>query len=77
MFRSSPDRFLSSLGLGFAACMVASAVANFFGDRWTYQQIVSYWWVLLAVVGRAQLLSFEAVLETQEALPPLEPAAAY
>ncbi len=77
LFRSSPDRFLSSLGLGFAACMVASAVANFFGDRWTYQQIVSYWWVLLAVVGRAQLLSFEAVLETQEALPPLEPAAAY
>jgi O-antigen ligase len=76
LFRSSPDRFLSSLGLGFAACMVASAVANIFGDRWTYQQIVSYWWILLAVVGRAQLLGFEATVETQEASSSLEPVAA-
>jgi O-antigen ligase len=76
LFRSSSDRFLSSLGLGFAACMVGAAVANIFGDRWTYQQIASYWWILLAVTGRAQLLGTEAAEEAHEDAPGLEPAAA-
>jgi O-antigen ligase len=77
LYRSGSNRFFSSLGLGFAACMVGAAVANVFGDRWTYQQIASYWWVLLAVVGRAQLLSDEAndkVDQVQAAAPELEPA---
>jgi O-antigen ligase len=75
LFRSSSDRFLASLGLGFAACMVVAAVANFFGDRWTFQQIVSYWWILLAVTGRAQLLASEVKEETHEAALSLEPVA--
>jgi O-antigen ligase len=75
LFRSSSDRFLGSLGLGFAACMVVAAVANFFGDRWTFQQIVSYWWILLAVTGRAQLLASEVKVESHEAAPSLEPVA--
>jgi len=72
--RSASDPFLSSLGVGFAACMVGSAVANIFGDRWTYQQIVAYWWILLAMVGRAQLLSSEVRDEAKDAAPELEPA---
>jgi uncharacterized membrane protein YwzB len=56
LFQSSPDPFHSALGLGFAACMVGVLVVNFFGDRWSYQQINSSLWILLGLVCRARLL---------------------
>jgi O-antigen ligase len=59
LFRSSLDPFYKTLGISFAACIVAATVSNIFGDRWTYQQIAAYWWILLAMVGRAQVLSAE------------------
>lgn len=74
LFRSSSDPLFSSLGVGFSACIVASAVANIFGDRWTYQQIVSYWWILLAMVGRARLLNSDVKVEPNEARTLREPA---
>lgn len=78
LFRQSPDPFLSSLGLGLGASMVGAAVVNFFGDRWSYQQVGSYWWILLAMVCRAQLLSAkpgEELGPESEALPAMVPSA--
>lgn len=60
LFRISSDPLLSSLGLGFAACIVGALVTNFFGDRWSYQQVDSYWWILLALVCRARLLESDS-----------------
>lgn len=57
LFRYAKDPFLSSLGLGLAAWVVCSTVANFFGDRWTgaFLQINGYMWVLGGLVSRALL----------------------
>ena len=57
LFRAAEDPFYSALGLGFAGCIVAAAIANFFGDRWSYIQVDSYLWILLAVVARSRLLA--------------------
>jgi len=40
----------SGLGLGFVALMFSLMVANCFGDRWTYQQVDGYLWILLGCV---------------------------
>lgn len=50
------DRFFQGLALGFGAMMTCVAVVNFFGDRWTFQQVTAYMWVTLALVCRARLL---------------------
>lgn len=53
LFRYAHDPFFSALGLGLAAWVVCAAVANLFGDRWTYFQISGYLWVLAGLVARA------------------------
>lgn len=60
LFRSSSDRFLASLGLGLAVWVVCAAIANFFGDRWTYLQVNGYMWVLGGLVARALLIEQSA-----------------
>jgi O-antigen ligase len=57
LFRDSEDPFLSGLGLGFAGLMVTLAVANFFGDRWTYLQISGYTWTLLGFAVRGRMIT--------------------
>ena len=56
LFWSAQDPFLNSLGLGLASWVVAAAVANFFGDRWTFLQVNGYMWVLAGMVARGLLV---------------------
>jgi len=56
LFRSAQDPFFSTLGLGLAAWVVCTAVANLFGDRWTYFQISGYFWVLAGFLARAMVI---------------------
>jgi putative inorganic carbon (HCO3(-)) transporter len=56
LFRHAKDPFLASLGLGLAAWVVCSIVANCFGDRWTYVQVNGYMWVLGGLVSRGLAL---------------------
>jgi O-antigen ligase len=46
------DRFWRSIGLGFLALLTTALAVNFFGDRWTYQQVDGYLWVVLGCVIR-------------------------
>lgn len=71
LFRDGTDPFFSFLGLGFATSVVGTAVVNVFGDRWSYLQVDSYLWILLAVVCRAWALT-ESPEETD--VPATEPA---
>src|SRR6202040_4175812 len=48
--RAADSPFWSALGLGFVALMVSSGITNCFGDRWTYQQVDGYLWILLGCV---------------------------
>lgn len=57
LFRRATDPLYQGLGLGLFAAMVACLVANFFGDRWTYIEIMGLLWVLVAAALRALELS--------------------
>jgi O-antigen ligase len=58
-FRRAREPFYAALGLGLAAWIVCTAVANLFGDRWTYLQINGYLWVLAGLVARALMIESE------------------
>lgn len=59
VFRAAEDPFFASLGLGLAAWVVCSAVANFFGDRWTFLQVNGFMWVLGGLVARVYVFDEE------------------
>ncbi len=59
LFKTADDPFLQGLGLGFAALVICIAVANLFGDRWTYLPEDGYLWVLLGCVMRAHQIAKE------------------
>src|SRR5208283_1728487 len=44
LFRQAQDDFLASLGLGLSVWVVCAAVANLFGDRWTFLQVNGFMW---------------------------------
>jgi hypothetical protein len=71
LFRKSVDPFLSSLGFGFTVCMVGVLITNVFGDRWSYPQVDSYWWILMALVCRALLLPPESAPGGEPEPPPV------
>jgi len=65
---STDDPFWSALSLGFIALVACAAVVNLFGDRWTYQQVDGYLWILLGCCMRGLVTSrdrppHDAVLE--------------
>jgi putative inorganic carbon (hco3(-)) transporter len=53
LFRQSKDRLYQGLGLGLLLATCSCMVANFFGDRWTYLEIMSMLWVLVGAATRA------------------------
>jgi O-antigen ligase len=52
LFYGSEDPFWQAVGLGFLALVFCAIALNFFGDRWTYQQVDGYLWVFLGCVIR-------------------------
>ncbi len=78
LFRKADDNFMKALGLGFATMIVATAVANLFGDRWTYLQVNGFMWVLLGCVMRSlQLLQQQQEQESEAKVPQLTPVASF
>ncbi|OGS17948.1 MAG: hypothetical protein A2219_06725 [Elusimicrobia bacterium RIFOXYA2_FULL_50_26] len=57
LYRDADDEFLKGLGLGFAACVVGTLTTNMFGDRWTFMQIIVYFWVILGMVQRGLIIN--------------------
>lgn len=64
--RIARDPFYRAIGSGFAAYMISVMIVNIFGDRWTYIDLSSYTWILLALVIQATTLS-----EREAAIPPV------
>ena len=58
--RRARDPFFAALGLGLAGWVATSAVANFFGDRWTFLQVNGYMWVIAGLVARAMALESQS-----------------
>ena len=60
LFRRAKDPLYKGLGLGLVLATCSCAVANFFGDRWTYLEIMGLLWVLFGIGVRAdQLVTVE------------------
>jgi len=57
LLRGGKNGFEKGLGLGFMGCVVACTTTNLFGDRWSYFEIGSYFWVFWGLVDRAVLMS--------------------
>lgn len=62
LFKRAKDPFFAGLGLGFCACVLAAAVANLFGDRWTYLPVGAFFWVFMAMVERGNRIEEEGIV---------------
>jgi O-antigen ligase len=56
LYRRTPERFFRGLGLGFAGGMAGLMVICIFGSRITSFEIFGYFWILAAIVVRANTL---------------------
>ena len=56
LFLRSSNPVSASIGLALSCWIVCAAVANFFGDRWTFLQVNGYMWMIAGMVNRATAL---------------------
>lgn len=61
---SSPGSVTYALGLGMLGAWPALALGNFWGDRFTYAQMIGYFWVFVALMLKAR--EFTMVEREQE-----------
>lgn len=59
LFRRGCSSFYQSLGFGFMGCVLALTVNNFFGDRFSYFPLGSYFWILWGVVDSSRISVME------------------
>lgn len=52
LLRTADDPFLQALASGFLPCLAAIFVGNFFGDRFSYYPLISYFFVYMAMIAR-------------------------
>lgn len=57
LYRHSDDGSVRGMGLGFIGMTIASLVANFFGDRWSYLNLMGYFWIMLGLVSKLVYIS--------------------
>lgn len=67
LFRRAEDPFWQAIGLAYLALLSAAIVGNFFGDRWTYQQVNGYMWLLFGCVMRGLAVVSEQGVQSAEA----------
>jgi O-antigen ligase len=72
LYRRASSAFTSGLGLGLVGVTCSVAVANFFGDRFSYLEINSYLFLLLGAVDRCLALPAVAsqIVPPAEEVPP-------
>jgi O-antigen ligase len=57
LLNEGKSRFEKGLGLGFTGCVLACASTNLFGDRWSYYEMGSYFWIFWGLVDRSIVTS--------------------
>jgi hypothetical protein len=68
LYLSKSSHFLSLIGLGFAALILAAAVVNIFGDRWMFTQVDSNLWIFLGCVMAAPAMTQQTATEESESV---------
>jgi len=71
LYKGADEEIIKALGFGFVCAVIASIVANFFGDRWTYFQLGGIYWVLWALVDQynARIEATSVAAETVPSSP--------
>jgi len=59
LWKAGKEGFEKGLGLGFMGCVLACACTNLFGDRWSYFEMGSYFWIFWGLVDRYVVISRE------------------
>lgn len=67
LFFRAPDPFWRGIGLGFTALLASAIIMNFFGDRWTYQQVDGFLWILFGCVVRGLIALSETPAPSEAA----------
>lgn len=57
LFKMGQVPFQKGLGFGFMGCVVAVAITNMFGDRWSYFALGGYFWIFWGLADRAVINS--------------------
>ncbi len=57
LLKTGKDGFEKGLGFGFMGCVLACASTNLFGDRWSYYEMGSYFWIFWGLVDRCILIA--------------------
>lgn len=72
LWRRASDPFLQAIGLGVLTGIIALAICNLFGDRWTYIEVTGFLWVLTGCVVRGLMIVEQEEKERAEAkvVPP-------
>lgn len=63
LYRKSEERLFKGLGLGFTACVIANIVVNLTHDNWSYINLMSFYWVLWALVVRGKIIIEQGLLK--------------
>jgi putative inorganic carbon (hco3(-)) transporter len=74
LFKSGTTPFQKGLGYGFLGCVIAHIITNLFGDRFSYYEMGSYFWIFWGAVDRGLLIAKTAEQHAvaQETIPALE-----
>jgi len=67
LYKRASDNFFKALGLGVFLSVIVCMTTNFFGDHWTYIQIGAFFWALLGMTVRANLIEEERAAKAVEA----------
>jgi len=74
LFQIGSSPFYRGMGLGFLGTAISLIVTNGFGDRWTYLELGSYFWIMWGMVDRGIVISESEELEpTPEEVTSEEP----
>jgi len=66
LFKNGKSNFQKGIGFGFLGCLISQVVVNMFGDRWSYYEMGSYFWVIWGLVDRGLIISENARLVKEE-----------
>jgi O-antigen ligase len=54
---NAKDEFIKGLGLAMSCIVIACAITNLFGDRWTYLELSAFLFVLIACVSNSRKIA--------------------
>jgi len=57
--KKATDPFFKGLGLGISGTVIACIITNMFGNRWSYIQLGSFFFVSMALIVRANIIEEE------------------